>query len=300
MPTDEPYKLKKPLDSLTVAAIRHVVSEGRALGIDVLLCGAQARVLILEHLYGNPPSRNTTDVDFAFAVNDWPQYEQLKAALEATGLWQRGKRAHDLHPAKPGQSMPIDLVPFGVIANLQGDIEWPPKREIAMSVVGFSEAHEAALLVEIEPDLFISVVSIAGIAMLKLIAWHDRLTRDGGDKHAGDFAQLLRIYGELPLNYPERIHNRDDVPDTVKDKADYDTDKYGAWLLGYDVARLAKTLTREKLSQVFTRNGMLVKHVAKASHFKHDIDLAPEYVDFFWAGYDYAVAEDLNDRIAPD
>ena len=297
MPTDETYPLKKPLDPLTVEAIRHVVSAGRALGIDVMLCGAQARVLILEHLFGNLPSRNTTDVDFAFAIDSWHQYGQLKASLEATGLWQRGKRAHDLHPAKPGQSMPIDLVPFGVIANAQGDIEWPPKREIVMSVVGFSEAHEAALRVEIEPDLLVSVVSVPGTAMLKLVAWHDRLTGEGGDKHAGDFAQLLKIYGNPPHNSNDRVY---DLPESVRLAAGFDDGKCGAWLLGNDVARIAKSLTREKLSQVFTRNDRLVRDVTKASHFKHDIDLASEYVDFFWAGYDYAVAEDLNDRIAPD
>lgn len=299
MPTNETYQLKTPLDPLTTAAIRHVVSAGRALSIDVLLCGAQARVLILEHLYSNPPSRKTTDVDFAFAVNSWHQYEQLKAALEETGLWKRGKRAHDLLPAVSGQNLPIDLVPFGVIANAQGDIGWPPEPEFdVMSVVGFAEAHEAALRVEIEADLHVSVVSVAGIAMLKLIAWHDRLKKEGGDKHAGDFAQILRIYGNLPFNSQDRVYG-DDVPDTVKDKAGYDPDKCGAWLLGHDVACIAKYLTRAKLSQVFKRNDKLVTDVINAKSFSRDIDLASDYVDFFWAGYDYAVAQDRNDRIAP-
>jgi len=196
--------------------------------------------------------------------------------------------------------MHVDLVPFGESADAQGDIGLPPEPKFAlMSVVGFAETHEAALLVEIEPDLCVSVVNVAGIAMLKLITWHDRLKQGGGDKHALDFAQLLRIYGDLPLNYPDRVYG-DDVPDAVKDKAGYDPDKCGAWLLGHDVARIAKSLTREKLYQVFTRNDRLVRDATKASHFKHNSDLASEYVDFFWAGYDYAVAEDMNDRIAPD
>lgn len=298
MPTNETYQLKKPLDPLTTAAIRHVVSAGQALGVDVLLCGAQARVLILEHLYGHDPSRNTYDVDFAFAVDDWKQHERLRAALEATGLWQRGQHPQTLTAVNQKLNRPIDLVPFGEIANAQGDIAWPPSLGEKMSVVGFAEAHEAALRVEIEHDLFVSVVSVAGIALLKLIAWHDRLNEGDSERHALDFAQLLRIYGELPLNYPDRVYEV--VPNLVQEKADYDIGKFGAWLLGHDVARIAKTLTREKLSQVFALNDKLVRDATKASHFKHDSDLASEYVDFFWAGYDYAVAEDMNDRIAPD
>ena len=47
-----------------------------------------------------------------------------------------------------------------------------------MVVIGFEGPIAAAVLVQLDADLTIPVASLAGIAVLKLFAWHDRRTND--------------------------------------------------------------------------------------------------------------------------
>jgi hypothetical protein len=54
-------------------------------GADFMLVGAAARDLWLQHHHGIEPRRKTTDVDFAFAVSDWPAYIALTKRLIDTG-----------------------------------------------------------------------------------------------------------------------------------------------------------------------------------------------------------------------
>ena len=229
MNNDLPAALIKPLDEMTERTIRYVCEAANALGINVLLCGATARVLVLEHIYGCEPDRQTHDVDFAFSVNDWAQHEALAHSLTATGLWQRGKHLHQLLASQMnGGVYPLDLVPYGAIENERGDISWPPKQEFEMSVLGFAEADRYAMRVAVAQDLVINVVGIVSIAMLKLIAWHDRkVDPDPRRKHAQDFALMLKNYGEFEFG-KDRFYT--EAP-SVFERADGDVFLVGAWLL---------------------------------------------------------------------
>jgi len=60
-----------------------------ALGIPFFLAGASARDLVLVNLWGQPPGRATVDIDFAFAVNDWAEFERLRTGLVAAGQFER-------------------------------------------------------------------------------------------------------------------------------------------------------------------------------------------------------------------
>ena len=46
-----------------------------------------------------------------------------------------------------------------------------------MSVVGFQEfyQHAVSVMVSADPDLIVTVVSLAGLAMLKLVSWDDNI-----------------------------------------------------------------------------------------------------------------------------
>ncbi len=70
-------------------------------------------------------------------------------------------------------------------------IRWPPDATISMSVVGFQEAFESSVEYLLD-SLPIRVVSVPGLAVLKLVAWLDR--RHETSKDATDFAQILRAY----------------------------------------------------------------------------------------------------------
>ena len=267
---------------MTERTIRCVWEAANALGINVLLCGATARVLVLEHIHGCDPERQTHDVDFAFAVNDWSQHDALARRLTATGLWQRSQRLHQLLPSQMnGGVYPLDLVPYGAIENDHGDISWPPKQEFDMSVLGFAEATEYAMRVAVAQDLVITVVDIVSIAMLKLIAWHDRkLDPDPRRKHAQDFALMLKNYGEFEFR-KDRFYA--EAP-SVFERAEGDICLVGAWLLGHDVGNRAATRTREKLQSVFAVQNQLLRDVQATSYFVSTARAA-EILSYFVEGF---------------
>ena len=65
--------------------MRDLNALGTRLGIPFLLAGAAARDILLVNLWGLPAYRSTADVDFAFAVVDWSQFEMLCDELIQTG-----------------------------------------------------------------------------------------------------------------------------------------------------------------------------------------------------------------------
>jgi predicted nucleotidyltransferase len=71
----------KPLDPISSRVIRAVTSVADELGIGSFMVGATARIILLEHVFGLPPSRATRDIDFAFAVESWEQFQALKQRL---------------------------------------------------------------------------------------------------------------------------------------------------------------------------------------------------------------------------
>lgn len=294
MSDDAAITLKKPLDPLTERTIREVCEGANAVGIEVLLCGATARVLVLEHVYGHEPDRQTRDVDFAFAVDNWSQHERLAQRLVETGHWLRGKKGHDLL-AVTGV-LPIDLVPYGPIANEQGDIHWPPQRAFEMSVLGLVEANNHALRVSIANDLRVSVVDIVSTAMLKLIAWRDRkLDPDARRRHAQDFAWILKSYGDFRFN-EHRVY--EDVPE-VFEKAGYDVRLVGAWLLGHDVGRRVAGLTRERVRSVLDESTLLLVDI-QATVFRASPSEAGVFLCFFVDGFEVTTDQDCGLGGNPD
>src|SRR4051794_38895528 len=78
----------RPVDQLTVAVIREVDKLVRELGLNYFLCGAMARDILLQHVYGIETGIATVDVDFGVAVQSWPQFEHIKDRLIATGKFE--------------------------------------------------------------------------------------------------------------------------------------------------------------------------------------------------------------------
>jgi len=63
-----------------------------------------------------------------------------------------------------------------------------------MSVVGFQEAYENALTVNLKGSE-LKVASLPGIVMLKLMAWDERGAENSKD--ATDFYSILSRYGQI-------------------------------------------------------------------------------------------------------
>ena len=127
----------------------------------------------------------------------------------------------------------VDIVPFGAVEDDKGRIAWPPDREFVMNTLGFDEAYRDTITVRLAEDIEIPVSSLAGLALMKLIAWSDR--RHAYHKDALDLGFLMTNY--LDAGNQERIYGEDGDNNDLLDE-DFDYDLASARLLGRDVRRL--------------------------------------------------------------
>lgn len=247
---EQPLTLKKPLDSLRLAAIQAVADASAAVTVDFMVVGATARDILLEHVHGLPPSRATRDVDFAIMVETWDAFEQIKQHLLTRGLTADGPHKlrgtlgdHDFG----GPVLEIDLLPFGTGVQEPGrsTLRWPPDMVVLFNVAGYSDALACARWVELAPALTVKVVSLPGFAALKLLAWKDRQKANDG-KDGSDLIALLRRYADAGIQ--DRIYEGEGAG--YLESVDYRPESTAAWLLGRDVRRLSSPDTLRLLLNI--------------------------------------------------
>lgn len=253
----------KPVGELTVEIVHEIQKTSKALGVDLLLVGAQAKVILLENIHGLNPGRATGDIDFVFTVESWAQFDQIKQSLIATGNFRELPKMAQRLLYKSGlieHEYIVDIFPFGAVQDAKNMIAWPPEMDVVMSVSGYQEALESALLVELNAELTIKVVSLAGLAILKIFAWSERGTATE-NKDAIDLLTLLRTYHEA--GNTDRIY---EVPQPdVMESMNYNPDHMGAWLLGYDVAAIANESTIKAITTLIeNKKESLVLQMAKS------------------------------------
>ena len=261
----------RPVDPLAIEILKQIDPVARALGIGYLVTGAAARDILLVGVFGLETGRGTRDVDLAIAVDGWPQFWAVKTRLVETGVFEADQRViHRLFhlPGRGRRGYPIDLIPFGGLEDPAATIAWPPDRSIVMNVAGYREAFEAAPLVEIDRGFFVRVLSLPGLAILKLFAWADRGAGDPRD--AIDLAMLLRQYGVA--GNEDRLYGSEI---RVLEAVSYDLDLAGARLLGRDAARMSGAETQGKLVALLD-DGQRLEHLVRA--MARNIGAAPDPV----------------------
>lgn len=229
-------ELANPVDHSTVIVLLAVDAVAQARGYEYFLVGATARHVLLVNALGLPPARATRDIDFGLAVESWDQFNTFRQSLTEQNCFRTsGNRPHRLYyrDISGEWETPIDLIPFGPIASVDGTVAWPPEEDIVMNVAGFDEALRAAVLVKIDETLTAKVASLPGLTILKFIAWLDR--RRENNKDATDLYTLLSTYataGNTDRLYIDELE--------VLESADFDLESAGAQLLGRDVARICE------------------------------------------------------------
>lgn len=198
--------------------------------VQPLIVGAFARDLHLRYGHGIAVLRKTEDVDCAVAVPDWPVYQAIKSALFATGHFTQ--RAGMEHALNYKGLLPLDLLPFGALETPHRQIAWPPNGEVQMSVFGFQEANRTAALVVLPQSVQVNVVSLAGLALLKLNAWQDAGAARGG-RDATDLYAIASNYAVAGNQH--RLFDQHALW-FVEPEADYVM--LGARLLGADLRAL--------------------------------------------------------------
>lgn len=173
--------------------------------IDFYIVGATARDILLTNLYGLIPERKTMDIDIAIAISNWEEFEIIERELPQREYFEKDSCQKQRFIYK--ESYDIDVIPFGKIAEKDGNIYWPPDGVIAMSVSGFPEIAAATISVSIDNEFDIKVSSLSGFFLLKLMAWKDRYL--SSSKDAYDIALILLHY--LGINEQRAVQEHYDL-----------------------------------------------------------------------------------------
>jgi predicted nucleotidyltransferase len=233
--------LSSKIPAEQVDIIRQVVNAAQSQGLRLFIVGAQARDLLLQYALDLPIRRATNDIDFGIIVESWDEFTRLRNALIATKKFQAHKTMRQRLAHESG--LLIDLVPFGDLEEPSGQIAWPPDFSIVMSTVGFREAYDNSITVRIADDLVVKVASLAGLALMKIVAWDDRRF----ERDAQDIGLIMKHY--LNTGNEDRVYSEQgDSFDLLND--DFDYDKASARMLGRDLGRLLNVSSRPIVERV--------------------------------------------------
>lgn len=238
--------LQKQIPENITSILISVTNVADDLNIPSFIVGATARDIILEYVYGAGIRRRTQDVDFGVAVESWAQYERLKKTLVGAENFRiDNKIEHRLWTGRGTEEIKIDLVPYGGLEKPAGRIAFPPDGDFVMNTNGFAEAYRAAVTVQISEGVIIRVVSLAGLAILKFVAYDDRPTERRTD---------LQDIWFLAVNYLSAMGEERLYEDAeLMNDENFDFKTVGARFLGRDMAKLLTEQTR----------GIILKHLSE-------------------------------------
>lgn len=265
--------LQKPLPEKTVEILTVVTTIADEMKIPSFIVGATARDIILEYIYKAGIRRATKDIDFGVAVESWTQYERLKIALISTGKFRADNRIEQrLWRKGNGDNMKIDLVPYGGLESPVGIVTFPPT-EFEMNTDGFKEAYEDALTLKIGKDLHIRIVSLAGLAVLKFIAYDDRPQERQADLQ--DILFLMETY--LEAGNEEKLYADSDL---LNDES-FDLRTVGAQMLGRDMKKLLTERTRKTV----------LKHLSENEERNSGLMNTAEIINYYEKSYEENLTE---------
>ena len=140
--------------------------------IDYYLVGATARDVWMRGVHEVTPKRATSDIDFAIMVKDSEQFGDLKEYLiQVEGFVPYKENAFVLIWKDQTQ---LDLIPFGDLEK-EGVVTVEGTGFTSMKVEGFKEVFEdASEEILTDDNKQFKVCTLAGIVILKFIAWDDR------------------------------------------------------------------------------------------------------------------------------
>lgn len=259
--------LSNKLPGEQVNIIREVVDAAEHLQYRVFIVGAKVREFLLQYAYDLTVHRVTNDIDFAVVVESWDEFAELRNNLVVHKKFQPHKSM--THRLIHETDSFIDLIPFGGLEEVSGQISWPPDFSIVMNTVGFREAYDGAIEVRIADGLEVKVASLAGLALMKIVAWHDRCF----ERDAEDLGLIMRLY--LDAGNQNRVYDEQgDCFDLLNEEFDYD--KASARILGRAVNGLLSEVSRTIVTRVLSdkADALAMAIVRNRTNYFGDYDMA--------------------------
>jgi len=213
-------------------------------GIDFYLIGAIARDIWLTALHDIEPGRITRDLDLAVLLADEIQYQHLRERLIGTGKFVA--RRDNAYTLIFEDGRPVDLLPFGAL-SMEQSVSVAGQGLTTIRVDGFQEVYQAGTeSVEIDNQLF-QVCTLAGIVLLKLIAYDDR--PEHRSKDIIDISAILRNYFDIVEDDIYENHN-----DLFSDD-EFDITLTAARVLGRQMAPIValSNALRQRIDQIIDR-----------------------------------------------
>jgi predicted nucleotidyltransferase len=259
--TNTSLDISGKIDGQTAGALAHVKAAADSMGISFFIIGALARDILLKLHYGLPPHRATLDVDLGVSVATWGHFSNFKNGLIENHRFKATNQVQRLQYER----ILVDIVPFGPIAGPECSIRWPPDESFKMSTAGFEEAFRFSNQVKIgsSPYVIVSVCSLPGLVIMKLISWHERYPERRKD--AGDIFEIMEKY-ELAGNF-DRLYSEEAK---LLEEEGFETKKAAIRLLGRDMAKIASQSSGLLLSEI------LVEETNEDSKLRLALDIARE------------------------
>lgn len=176
-----------------------------SLQIDYYLIGALARDMWFQGVNDIKPKRATSDIDFAILLQNKSVFDQLKKYLiEKEGFSEYKENPYVL--ITPNK-IEIDLLPFGEIEE-DGKVVVSGTGMTTILVDGLNEVYNSNIpVVNIDDKISFKVCPLAGIVLLKLIAYDDRPESRVHD--LTDIADIFKYY--FTINDSEIWENHSDL-----------------------------------------------------------------------------------------
>lgn len=252
------HNISGKIEPFFVDALSELKKVADSLDIPFFIVGATARDFILEHCYNVKSPRMTKDIDLGVKVPDWNKFTILSDALLANGKFLKAKEKQRYIY----KNVLIDIVPFGDIAGKEKKIKWPPEDEIVMSILGFEEAYRNAVTIRLnnDPILDIKVPTIPGLAIMKLISWHENYPER--KKDAEDFLFLIKNYEYAEIE--DRLYEKEI---SLLEDENFDNQFAGIRLLGKDMVKISTPETLKKIKEILDNetgvktNYRLITHI---------------------------------------
>jgi len=214
--------------------------------VPFFIVGATARDIIMQFGYGIHTGRATFDLDIAMQVPDWNAFQHLMDALLHTGKFSPDKAGQRLWYTE--SRLPVDIIPFGGIAEYKSTLRWPPDYGTELDIIGFNESWSDAtdVLVDDKMDLVVRCASIPGLAVMKLVAWDSR--NEQNNKDAADLALFLRYYAEI--GNVDRLYENEAL---LLEEEGFDLEIAAVRLLGRDICKMLKPDSRKRVLDILAR-----------------------------------------------
>lgn len=180
-------------DEDIIEILRAMIPVFKESGVDFFIVGAFARDIQLRDSDDFEQRRRTEDLDLGVLVATEEDFNQLFESLLLIPKFSKHQEPHRLWYE---ERIEVDFLPFGYVADLDGNVTLQNSRNFTLQMPGFKEAYNFSEVIITEEGFELKVTSLPAIIILKLIAWDDQPHRT---KDITDIQYVIKNIFDLKL-----------------------------------------------------------------------------------------------------